>query len=155
GVEQFFADLGQRQHLLNRSVQLGDDIARRARGRDDALPYAEIVSGIGLGDGWNVRGERQALRAHQAEDLDLLVAPERQRYVDALHAERDVAGEDARDLGRPASIRHHGEIGPGHHVQEPDIDLRRRRADPDLEGPRLGLFLLDQFLDRVDRNVDV
>src|SRR6516225_12168843 len=76
GVEQLFADLGQRQHLFDRSVQLGDDIARRARGRDDALPDAEIVSGIGFSEGWNVGGKRKALRAHQAEDLDLLVTPE-------------------------------------------------------------------------------
>src|SRR5262249_50431829 len=103
GVEQFFAHLRQRQHLPDRSVQLGHDVARRARGRDDALPDAKIVSGESLGDGWNVGGERQTLRAPQAEDLELLVAPERQRHVDALHAERNVAGENAGDLGRPAA----------------------------------------------------
>src|SRR5262249_24260577 len=55
----------------------------------------------------------------------------------------------------PAGIGNHVEMGPCHHVEKPDIDLRRRRADPDLEGPGLGLLLLDQFLDRVDRDVDV
>src|SRR5215831_16916948 len=136
-VSSFSRTSGSASTFFDRSVQLGHDIARRARGRDDALPDAEIVSGIGLGDGRNVRGERKALRAHQAEDLDLPVAPKRQRHVDAFHAQRNVAGENAGDLGRPAAIGNHGEIGPCHHVEKPDIDLRRRRADPDLEGPGL------------------
>src|SRR5262249_50250008 len=55
----------------------------------------------------------------------------------------------------PAAMGNNGKMGPRHHVEEPDIDLRRRRADSDLEGPGLHLLLLDQFLDRVDGDVDV
>src|SRR6202022_260679 len=108
-----------------------------AGGRDDALPDAEVVAGKGLGDGRNLRRERKPLRADKAEDLELLVAPEWQRDVDALHAERNVARENAGDLRRAAAIGHDAKIGAGHHVEEPDIDLRGGRWDADLE--RAGL----------------
>ena len=136
-------------------MQFGHHIARCVRRRDDALPDAEIVAWEGFGDSWKLGSERKPLRVHQAENLDLLLAPQRQRHIDALHAERNIAGKDAGDLRGAAAIRNGGEIGPGHHVQQPDIDLRGRRADPDLERARLGLLPIDELLDRVDRDFDI
>src|SRR4030081_187019 len=155
GREQLVAHLGHRQHFLDRAVQLAHHLTRRACGCDDALPDAEIVAGEGLRDGGNVWRQRKTLRAYQPQNLELVVAPKRQRYVDALHAERNVSGQNAGDLRGPAAIWDHGEIGAGHHVQEPDIDLRGGRADSDLERAGLGLLLIHQFLDRIARDTDV
>src|SRR5262245_9702872 len=155
GSEQFFAHLWHRQYFSDRAVQLEHNLARRARGRDDALPDAEIVAWKRLGNGWNLRRERKALGADQAENFDLLVAPKWQRHVDALHAEGNVAGKNAGDLRGPAAIGHHAEMGAGHHVEQAHIDLRGWRADPDLESAWLRLLLLDQLAYRIDRNIDV
>ena len=67
-VSSFSRTSGMCQHFVDRGEQPRHDLARRAGGRDDALPDAEVVAGEGLGDGRDFRRERQPLRARPARE---------------------------------------------------------------------------------------
>ncbi len=60
-AESFSRSVGHGHRLLQRGEQPVDDRLRRAGGRHHALPDAEIEAREGLGDGRDLRRERQPL----------------------------------------------------------------------------------------------
>jgi hypothetical protein len=98
---------------------------------------------------------QKPLRADQAENLDLLVAPKRQRHVDALHAEGNVAGKNAGDLRGPAAIGHHAEMGAGHHVEQAHIDCEVGVLMPIWKVPGFAFSCSTSSRIEVDRDIDV
>ena len=87
--------------------------------------------------------------------LILPVAPQRQRDVGAFHAELNIAGQNSGDLRRAALVGHLDQVDAGHHVEQRGGDLRRRRADADVQLAGLRLRKIDHVLHVLDRDVVV
>src|SRR6185436_2805021 len=107
-------------------VELVDDRARQAGGRDDAGPCRRFVAGYaGFGDGRDV-GE--AGRAPGAADADRAHAagPDVRRHrVDAFPHHLDVPGDQVVDGHRTALVRHVHDLRAGHVLEQLAGDVAR------------------------------
>ena len=147
------------RHLEDLDEIPGDAVAQRRRhlrrpGHGEPAGGHEIGH-AGLGRRRHVGHLRRALLVEHRQHLDLAVAPQRQRRRDIAEEQIDMAAEHVLQHQRLAAIGHVHHLRAGHGHEHVGGEVRRRAvalaAVDHLAG--VALDVLDQFLQRIDRQV--
>ena len=140
--------------LCNRLVETVDDIGRRFRRREEAVPgFRGIAGHTGLRDRRQLRKSRRALGGGDGDRAELAGLHQRCGAGDRREDDMDLAAEQVGDRGRRALVRHCRELDAGHVLEQFAGQMRRGARAIGAVGQlvRLRLGHRDQVGDRFDR----
>src|ERR1043166_8027216 len=140
------------------TLQLDDDVARRARRCEHAVPGARLVAGhAGLLHGRQIRQRRRALRPGHCQSAQPAALERRHAGNNAGEGHCHLAADDIDEGRRHAFVGHVLQVDPGENLEQLAGQVAAGsvdgRSEAQLSGARFGQH--DQFFDRACRHARV